>query len=893
MTEIVNSLVILKKKGQDGMSVDLPATCEDVTFGRGEECNIRIAKSSVSSLHARIFFDNKQMVGARSEIFKLFLLTATFFFFFFFLNSSQPMIENLSKTNYTTLNGSTITTAVHLHDGDEILISERAFRFVSNRPKPAVRTPLVPKKTKSVKSSPAPAIASENDVPNATKNNKASAVKAKLDAEAAKAKAEAEAVAAAAAAAAAAKEAEEQAAAEAAAAAAKKAAEFKAARARSNSLTKVEMKARTDDEPIPALATASGVATPKRKQKRHIAKTPKKPLTTMAPELQGDIVERALKPKSVVYGKPEPPLATPMRKSIISKAVARPAAHEMKSMATPMKKSIKQHEGKHSAMYDMKSMATPVKTSIKKHNATHAAVYDMKSLATPVRNGIASEGAVASEQNAEKFARPEHTLQTPVRKSIPTAAAAFNDRNVYGAKPKLDTPVKQAIAVNATKLVEAREARVAAEAAAAKAKAEAEAAAAAAKAKADAEAKAAAEAAAAALKAAEEEAAQKVKAEAEQKARLEAAEAAAKAEEEAERVAAVAAAAAAAEAADAAAAAEAENADDDDDDEDDDDDDIQVNMPKRAVSQSGMTTPVRSKAGSKSPNGRSRVMFVNEHTTGTPMRDALIAAATPIAGSAVSSAPGMPKNLQLSIGAAATDAAIRRAVAAQKSMVASIDNGANDDAEAVIRKAPEEQPFKLFTVDVDSAAKSVEQQLSALEEKMSGKCTKAQLEDAVRSAVASIRDIVAHLSDAGAAVASDVVEKCIAINAVAEEQMAAQAEVQAVVESEVAAEPAEPVAEVKKPAARGRGRKSTAAEKPVEVAEPVVEEEQKPATPAKSTRSRKSAAAEAEPVVVEEKATSRRTRKSAVHAEPEPEVVEEKAAEPETRRTARGRAARK
>jgi hypothetical protein len=83
MTEIVNSLVIMKKKGHDGMSVDLLG--DAVTFGRAEDCNIRIAKASVSSLHARIFFDNKQMVRlSRRKISNFFFYQRLFFVNFFF-----------------------------------------------------------------------------------------------------------------------------------------------------------------------------------------------------------------------------------------------------------------------------------------------------------------------------------------------------------------------------------------------------------------------------------------------------------------------------------------------------------------------------------------------------------------------------------------------------------------------------------------------------------------------------------------------------------------------------------------------------------------------------------------------------------------------------------------
>lgn len=58
------SLVILKKKGQEGMSVPISRdSSEEIVFGRNEACNICIKKDSVSMQHARIFFDNEGRVS--------------------------------------------------------------------------------------------------------------------------------------------------------------------------------------------------------------------------------------------------------------------------------------------------------------------------------------------------------------------------------------------------------------------------------------------------------------------------------------------------------------------------------------------------------------------------------------------------------------------------------------------------------------------------------------------------------------------------------------------------------------------------------------------------------------------------------------------------------------
>ena len=58
------------------------------------------------------------------------------------------MIENLSKTNHTLLNGQNLIKPVHLHAGDVITVVERKFRFESTAPVPATRTPLKPSASK-------------------------------------------------------------------------------------------------------------------------------------------------------------------------------------------------------------------------------------------------------------------------------------------------------------------------------------------------------------------------------------------------------------------------------------------------------------------------------------------------------------------------------------------------------------------------------------------------------------------------------------------------------------------------------------------------------------------------------------------------------------------------
>ena len=760
------------------------------------------------------------------------------------------MLENLSKTNFTILNGANLTNAVHLYDGDEIVISERAFRFATTRPTPASRTPFGTKTKSIVSASSAAAAVDENAAPNvkpkapaksalkptsassASASSSAAAVaKAKADADA-KAQKEAAEAAAAAAAAAAQKAAEEAAAAAAAAAAQKEAEEAAAAaakaaaakakaekRARSNSLSKVEVKPRVEAEPTPAVPGT--MATPSRKQKRKLAKTPKKPITMPTPVKQG-IVEKSSKHKATYEMQAMP---TPMRKSIVDKAVARPVTVPVMAMATPARAEIKAKSSKHRVVYDVdKKLETPVRAAISGAAGKHAAAYNYVEhhMATPIKEQLLAK---ASEPNAA-FAPVEAVLHTPVRNELRSKADAF-DRVRYAPGPKLESPLKKSIAEKSVQVAVAREQRLEAEKKAAEAKAAAEKAAAeeaAAKEKEAAAEKAAALAAEAKL--AQEALEAKIKLEAEHKATLAAAEKAL-AEEEA--------------AAEAAANDDVDGDDDDDEDDDDDDDDIQVNMPQRIANDAGMKTPVRKGAAPRTPDGRVRVMYVNEHTTGTPMRDALFAAATPIvAAEAPQDAHGMPTPLKLSIGAAATDAAIRRAVAAQKSLATAARETAADEDSVVMAKAPEAQQFKLFTVDVDAAASAIEAQLHGLEEKLSGKCTKPQMEEAVRAAIAAIRGVVANLSDAGASVAADVIEKCVAINAVAEEQALSKAApvVDVVAVSEpvavVVAEPVVVAAEEKK--TRGRPRKSIAA-----VAEPVVAEaapptEKTPAKPKKASR---------------------------------------------------------
>jgi pSer/pThr/pTyr-binding forkhead associated (FHA) protein len=79
------------------------------------------------------------------------------------------MVRNLSKTNSTLLNNTNLTRAVHLHDGDIITIVDRSFRFVTDRPMPTQRTPLVERHANSSqvtpksKDKPASVDAVEND----------------------------------------------------------------------------------------------------------------------------------------------------------------------------------------------------------------------------------------------------------------------------------------------------------------------------------------------------------------------------------------------------------------------------------------------------------------------------------------------------------------------------------------------------------------------------------------------------------------------------------------------------------------------------------------------------------------------------------------------------------
>jgi hypothetical protein len=54
----------------------------------------------------------------------------------------QPVIENLANAHPTLLNGDALQVPVHLQDGDMITVGGRQFKFISNRPVPAVRTPV-------------------------------------------------------------------------------------------------------------------------------------------------------------------------------------------------------------------------------------------------------------------------------------------------------------------------------------------------------------------------------------------------------------------------------------------------------------------------------------------------------------------------------------------------------------------------------------------------------------------------------------------------------------------------------------------------------------------------------------------------------------------------------
>ncbi len=774
------------------------------------------------------------------------------------------MIENMSKTNSTTLNGANLTKAVHLYDGDLIVIVDRQFRFTTNRPTPTQRTPLIPKKTKSALAASKVSAAAkpadeENAAPNkapASVKQSAAAVPVVVVAPVTALKTEEKQVEE--------KQADQEASTSTAAVEKKSKKEEK--RARSNSLGKVEMKARVEAEPTPVLSTVTGtVATPKRKHKRTLAKAPKKPLTLATPLKQG-IVERGAKEK-IMYSKSAMPMPTPMRKSITAKGKSSKPAYEYmdKHLATPVKAAIKVKGSQPNTVFvaPEHTLATPMRNEIRaegRTKATYEYLHNDKHMATPIKAGIVEKG---SKPNPA-FAAPEHTLATPIKAlivekgSVPNAAfapvehtlptpvrtelnevVAEADRLMYAPKPTLETPVKKSIAQTAPKVTQAYNERIAKEAA------EAE--------------KAKLEAIAAAVAAAE--AAEK--ATADQKAAEQAT-----AEEEDEQA-----------TVDGAEAEEADAEEREGDDDDDDDDDIQVNMPVRqqTVADQGMKTPTR-KSASKTPDGRMHVMYVNEHNTGTPMRDALMAAATPIAQAPVAvlceAVRGLPSPIKLMIGAAATDAAIRRAVAAQKAIVAA---NAESNEQGLLSKASESQQFKLFTVDVDSAANAIEQQLAGLEEKMAGKCTKGQMEDAVRASIAAMRTIIGNLSDAGATVAADVVEKCIAINAVAEEQMAAKAE---------EAEPAATAVVVKvEPTPKAESEDDVKAEETVE---------EKPKT--SRGRPRKSMTAAATTSTSTEK-TPRRARKSAAHVvaeEPEPVAVAEgKPVAEESAARRRGRPSRK
>lgn len=91
-------VVVVKKDGSQGAFFDVTS---DVTIGRDKSCDIRIKLSAVSRHHAKMSIDE----------------------------NGHCILESISKTNPTFLNGSTMADISRLQDGDVITVGDRSFIF--------------------------------------------------------------------------------------------------------------------------------------------------------------------------------------------------------------------------------------------------------------------------------------------------------------------------------------------------------------------------------------------------------------------------------------------------------------------------------------------------------------------------------------------------------------------------------------------------------------------------------------------------------------------------------------------------------------------------------------------------------------------------------------------
>lgn len=91
-------LVILKKDGTEGPYFDIT---KDFTIGRDKNCEIRIKLDCVSRIHSKISIDE----------------------------NGNCVLNHLSKTNPTLINGQSINDCSSLNDGDKISIGDREFIY--------------------------------------------------------------------------------------------------------------------------------------------------------------------------------------------------------------------------------------------------------------------------------------------------------------------------------------------------------------------------------------------------------------------------------------------------------------------------------------------------------------------------------------------------------------------------------------------------------------------------------------------------------------------------------------------------------------------------------------------------------------------------------------------
>ncbi len=100
---IFGRLSVVKKDLTEGAYFDIAS---DIILGRGPDCDIRLKICSVSRIHSKIFINE---------------------------DTGGCLIENLSQSNPTIVNGKPLSSVLALHDNDEICIGGRSFIFKSGK----------------------------------------------------------------------------------------------------------------------------------------------------------------------------------------------------------------------------------------------------------------------------------------------------------------------------------------------------------------------------------------------------------------------------------------------------------------------------------------------------------------------------------------------------------------------------------------------------------------------------------------------------------------------------------------------------------------------------------------------------------------------------------------